>query len=63
MTDTVVCKSTQLGDGCGHPVGDHIGNRTTQTECCCCTRRHNDMGHVRDCLDCAIKHGTKGDSA
>ena len=59
MSEVALCKSTALGDGCGHPTTDHIGDRTTQTDCCCCTRKQNDMGHVDSCLDCAIKHAKR----
>ena len=55
----VTCKSSHLGEGCGHPTTDHVGDRTTQVDCCCCTRKQNDMGHVDACLDCAIKHGKR----
>jgi hypothetical protein len=56
----ITCKSTMLGDGCGHPTEDHIGEgKTPNADCCCCTWLQNDMGHVDGCLDCAIKHGKR----
>lgn len=55
---TAVCNSTLLGEGCGHPVADHV-DKTPNTECCCCTRLQNVMSHVDTCLDCAIKHGKR----
>jgi hypothetical protein len=55
-----LCRSTHLGEGCGHPTRDHTGiDRTPNKVCCCCTWLHNDMGHVQTCLDCAIKHGKR----
>lgn len=58
MSDVVVCKSTRFGEGCGHPTADHVGEaKAPNSECCCCTRRHNDPSHVEGCLDCSIVHG------
>jgi len=57
MADEIaVCHSTMLGEGCGHPVADHV-EPTPNTQCCRCTRLQNVTRHVDGCLDCAIKHG------
>lgn len=56
--EIVVCRSNELGEGCGHPVTDHTYG-TPNTECCCCTLRQNVMSHVDGCLDCAIKHAKR----
>lgn len=58
MSEVAVCHSTMLGEGCGHPVADHV-DKTPNTECCCCTRLQNEMNHVDTCLDCSIKHGKR----
>lgn len=61
MSDTVVvCRSNGWGGACMHPVGDHVGEgKTPNTDCCCCTGRHNDPAHVDTCLDCSIMHGKR----
>lgn len=56
--ETPTCHSTMLGEGCGHPVTDHV-DKTPNTECCCCTRLQNEMSHVDGCLDCSIKHAKR----
>lgn len=53
MTEPVLCRSTRNGAGCGHPVGDHDGDRSRT--CCCCNWQHNDPAHSRGCVECHVR--------
>lgn len=39
---TVICRSTRQGQGCGHPVDDHVGPGTIQKDCPCCNWSQNE---------------------
>lgn len=49
---SVTCESTRYGRGCGHPVEDHTGPKSPNTECCCCNWWHNEPSHQDDCIEC-----------